>query len=596
MKPSFHSHITYNPLQELAVKHVGEDCNVVCLSPTSSGKTIVAEMFLFSAIEQGKKAIYLSPLKALTEEKKRSWENKYDLTMVTGDYQKAHTFSTPLILMTTESLDSKTRGAPQWLQKVGCLAIDEAHLIASENRGDSMEVGLMRFAAINREAQIVLLSATIPNAKELAEWLTKLNGKSTQIVETDWRPVTQTHHLIVSGNKPWDVMDDTISTVEKLSRQFHEKQILIFVHAVGRGMKFAEKLGCPFHYSKLTKEKRASIEEAFMKKKIRRLVCTSTLAYGVNLPADICVISGATRGPSTVDPIDIKQEAGRAGRYGLSESGDVYYIFEKFLSTDYYDSCIATPDVHSVLAQKLYFHIVSFVYREKMGKEEIKDFLSRSFEGPLDPDEHIKILQKYEALYTYSPLEVTRLGKAAALMYLDPLDLSALVKNLGPLPTTPRELAYAFALLPSQAVPCYIPDDIARNPLECPFAQQTIVATCLYYWMKGDDLTGNFAVVTPSLVRDIERWTSGLAIAGLPTDYIKAISVMLSQGIPYHLIELVSQRGVGRKKAKKLYDSGIKTIEELLKNEVKGVALLGIKLYSEIQATNTGSGLVRLVF
>ena len=596
MKPIFHDHIEYNPLQLETAKFINADSNIVCMAPTSSGKTHVIEQFLFTAIAQGKKAIYLSPLKALTEEKKRDWENRYELTIVTGDYAKAHTFNTPLILMTTESLDSKTRGAPQWVQKVGALAVDEAHLIASANRGDSMEIGLMRFASINREARIILLSATIPNAAELAEWLTSLNGKTTEIVATDWRPVTQHHHLVVSGNKPWDVMADTVKLAEKLSRDYPEKQMLIFVHAVGRGMKFAEQLGCPFHYSKLTREKRAAIEEAFMKKKIQRLVCTSTLAYGINLPADIAIISGATRGPSEVDPIDIKQEAGRAGRYGLSAQGDVYYVFEKRLSTDYYESCITTPDVHSVLEEKLYFHIVSFIYREGMDLNDIRDFLSRSFGGALSPDAHIKLLRDYGALHADEPLRVTNLGKAAALMYLDPLDLAALSKNLSNKPTDPHGLALAFALLPSNEVPCYIPDDIARNPLECPYAQQTIVATCLRSWMKGDDLSGNFAVVTPSLTRDIDRWTSGLSIAGLPSDYIKAISIMLSQGIPYHLIELVSQRGIGRKKAKKLYDAGVKTISQLLENEPIGVAVLGKKLYSDIQGSHIKGGKITLVF
>ncbi len=591
-----HENITYNPLQEESSKYINEDCNIVCLAPTSSGKTIVAEQFLFTAISQSKKGIYLSPLKALTEEKKRNWETKYPLTIVTSDYLRPTTFNTPLILMTTEALDSKTRGRPSWLSSVGCLVVDEAHLIASENRGDSLEIGLMRFSAINREARIILLSATIPNAHELASWLTRLNGKPTKVIETEWRPVAQEHNLIISGNKPWDVIDDTLKMVSKCDQIHPDKQMLIFVHTVGRGMLLAEKIGCPFHYSKLSKERRRMIEQAFIDKKIRRLVCTSTLAYGVNLPADIAVISGATRGPTTVDPIDIKQEAGRAGRYGLSEKGYIYYIFEDYLAHDIFNLCMHTPNVHSVLNNHLYFHIVSFLFRENMQLPEMQSFLSRSFSRNIDLESHIAKLKEYNVIVGDETLRVTKFGKAAALMYLDPIDLVVLHSNLREQPRDINELARAFATIPSRAFPGYIPEDIEREKIECPYSQQTIVATCLAHWMRGDDLFGSFATLTKSIINDIDRWTSALAIVGLNKDYIKAISVMLHEGIPEYLIDLVELKKIGRKRAIKLYEAGITTIQELLDNQEGGEKILGKNLYNEIKMDNSSSGKVTLTF
>jgi len=81
LNPDFHSNITYNPLQKETLKYMNSDVNLVVMAPTSSGKTYVAEQFLFTAIKEKKKGIYLSPLKALTEEKKRSWLNKHELNL-----------------------------------------------------------------------------------------------------------------------------------------------------------------------------------------------------------------------------------------------------------------------------------------------------------------------------------------------------------------------------------------------------------------------------------------------------------------------------------------------------------------------------------
>jgi len=594
--PDFHAKITYNPIQLESAKYINDDCNILCLSPTSSGKTIVCEQFIFSAIEQGKKGIYLSPLKALTEEKKRSWESLFPITMVTGDHVQAHTFTTPLILMTTEALDSKTRGNPAWLKSVGCVAVDEAHLMSSPNRGDSLEIGLMRFTAINREARIVLLSATIPNAKDFAKWLTKLNGKPTQVIQSEWRPVEQEHHLVLAGDRPWDVINKTKAVVAKLSVEHPDKQMIIFVHTVGRGINLAKDLGCPFHYSKVSMEKRQAIEEAFSQKKISRIVATSTLAYGVNLPADIVVISGATRGPTTVDPIDIKQEAGRAGRYGLSERGYSYYVFEKFLGKDFYETCLQTPPVYSVLRDHLYFHIVSFVQREGMQREDIKAFCARAFAEDLDVDGHIEKLQEAGVLCPGEYLMTTKIGKAAALMYIDPLDLVALYNNLAGKPTDTVAIAKAFAMIPSNAYPCWIPEDIEEVAVSCPFAKQTIDATCLAIWMSGKEAYGTFTTLTPMLVRDVDRWASAMTIAGVNADYMKAISLMLTKGISYNLIELCQQKGIGRKKAMKLYEHGFRTLDDVLAKKVNAIALLGKKIVTDIENAKRNDGKVVLNF
>jgi replicative superfamily II helicase len=351
-----HTNITYNPLQLETAKYVSDDCNLVVLAPTSSGKTIVAEQYIGPTLSKGEKAIYLSPLKALTNEKLLDWQHKVpSIVAITGDHMtKPRPITESLILMTTEALDSKSRGHQSWLKKAGVIVSDESHLLSSPGRGDAFEVGLTRFAKINPDARIIFLSATIPNTAVLAEWLTKLNGKPTKVVETEWRPVEQEYHLVKVPDYHWDFIAKVKEEIAKVKKAHRGKQFLIFVHTVNMGNILSKALKCPFHYSKIPMEERHRIEEGYRKKSIQTLVCTSTLAYGLNLPADVGIIVGAHRGPMMVDPADLKQEAGRVGRYGLSEKGYVYFLFPRRYAdevnfqcgglTDRECSVVAKPD------------------------------------------------------------------------------------------------------------------------------------------------------------------------------------------------------------------------------------------------------------
>jgi helicase len=582
-----HEELTYNPLQEATAKWVDEDCNLVVLAPTSSGKTIVAEQFLFTTIQQGYKGVYLSPLKALTEEKKRDWETQpYSMLVVTGDYAKPHTFKQELILMTTEALDSKTRGSKSWLEKVGCIVVDEAHLLGTSGRGDALEIGLIRFSMLNQDAKLVLLSATIPNAAALGKWLTTLNGKRTEVIETDYRPVEQEYHFVVSGNKEWEVDNETLQTVRMCQRTYPGKQILIFVQTIVKGKRLAEKLGCPFHYSKLSKDKRAALEEAYSKKQITKMVSTSTLAFGINLPADIVIVAGANRGPEKVDPWDLAQMAGRAGRFGLSERGYVFFVLKEMYHDYFYDELMCLHDVESVIDERLHFHLVSFIYREKMQKQNIVEFLSKSFGSSIGLEESLSLLKKYEIVQDKGGvLEVNNVGRAASLMYIDPIDLHYLKQNLQDKPTKPADVAKAFSNLPLYDVPASVPPDLNGDfLLDLGVGTKTINATCLYMWLSGIELSGTAAVMVPRLTRDLQRWLSALNIAGLPKTYVKLLDAMFSYGVPDDMSELVSIYGLGRKKALALFEHNILTLEQAMAQPVLTKNLVGKSVFQKIES------------
>ncbi len=597
-----HENITYNPLQQETIKHINSDSNLIISAPTSSGKTIVAEQFMFTALSQGKRALYLSPLKALTNEKYEMWkEMGLSLVAITSDHERSpRPITERLILMTTEALDSKSRGAKSWLKEVGVIICDEAHLLGAPKRGDAFEVGLTRFSQINPKARIVTLSATLPNVEDIKTWLTDLNGKPTIVVETAWRPVTQTHHLIKTFDREWEFNQTALENIAKIRQHHSDSQILIFVHTVAKGHQIAKHFSIPFHYSKIGKDERHFLEQSFRDKKLMTLVSTSTLAYGINLPADVGIIIGGHRGPVMVEPWDIKQMAGRIGRYGLSTEGQVYYIFKRNYASELYDQLTNMPPIESQLPPRLYFHLTSFIAREGMQLPQIRDFISRtlaSHQYTLHIEEALDLLMQYEIIRKTDEgaLFPSLLGKASAYMYVDPIDLFYLKRNLQDHPLTPGLVARAFADIPSYAYETFVPDDL-QCPIEMPYGQQTIIASCLYEWLLGRDLSPTASVIIPPFIMDIERWTSALTMAGLDKAYTKNLSLTVQYGIEENLLELVSIPGIGRKRALDLSRFSIYTKADMLKHYQIAQNIVGKKIMLQIQDQKERPGKIILRF
>lgn len=600
-----HKELTYNPLQLETAKYLEEDCNIVCLSPTSSGKTIVAEQYIAPVLQAGQRAIYLSPLKALTNEKLENWSLKLQpsgasLQAVTGDHHNVATpITSDLVLMTTEALDSKTRGMQQWLKKAGVVVSDESHLLASPKRGDAFEVGLVRFAQINPDARLIFLSATIPNAQELADWLTVLNGKPTQVVHTDWRPVEQEYHLHYLPEKPWEFNEEAVSEIVKIQKNYPDSQILIFVHTVAMGNRISKCLKCPFHYSKIEKDKRHRVEDGFRNGSIRTLVATSTLAYGLNLPADVGVIVGAYRGPMRVDATDLKQEAGRIGRYGLSERGYIHFLFPSDTADTLYDEVLQTPDIQSVLPDRLYFHITSFIAREYMQREKIFSFLQKTLasrQTTLWIEEAIKLLCQYDIIYDESSgLRPSPVGRGAALLYLDPIDLYFWRENFSNRPMTPTAIAMAYAMVPSNYVHTFVPRDL-KDQIDLGYGQATLIATCLRDWLAGKPMEGLLTVIVPPIIKDIDRLLSGLKVAGMDKSYLDMLSLLIKNGVHPQVIDLISLKGVGRKRAFSLYEKGITSQQDILDNPKLASNILGAKTYRQVEAEISAPGKTYLNF
>jgi superfamily II RNA helicase len=297
----------FNPVQSEVFQYYDKDVNCVVAAATSAGKTTVAEMFMAHSISQGKKAIFLSPLKAVSQEKYEDWTepshdwSKLNISIVTGDYaltdaRVEELNKANIVIMTTEMLDSRTRRIAieknNWLLETGVVVQDEAHLLCVKGRGDKTESAIMRFTKQNPSCRIVFLSATMPNVDELARWLSSLNNKKTELINSQYRPIQLDIHY-----EPYDdygkyqtVEVNKIQKTIELTQQIvkRDEQVLIFVHAKKTGNMIVEMLkhvgiDATFHFADLTRVQREEISRKTKTKQIKVLVATSGLAWGINI-------------------------------------------------------------------------------------------------------------------------------------------------------------------------------------------------------------------------------------------------------------------------------------------------------------------------
>lgn len=295
----------FNPPQSAICETLGKYNNLVVTSPTASGKTIMSEIRIAETLGDGYKSLVLTPLKALTEERIMDWTDVNHtfvykkVVPITGDYaltpkKREELKEADIIVATSEMLDSKTRNYEnnEWLHDVRLLVVDEAHLIGSASRGPRLESAVMRFSKLNPECRIVLMSATVPNNKDLVDWLENLTHHSTELITSNYRPCILNKTFVsfddtfVSGRDKYNKVEQLrMEACYKLFMQNKNDQHIVFTGPKSWGYQFKEYLkqygiNAEFHNADLGKDKRSKIENDFRTGKIHVLISTSTLSWG----------------------------------------------------------------------------------------------------------------------------------------------------------------------------------------------------------------------------------------------------------------------------------------------------------------------------
>lgn len=180
-----------DPFQSDAIASLELGKSVVVVAPTGSGKTLIGEYAIARALTQGKRVLYTTPLKALSNQKLRDFRRQFgteQVGLMTGDL--CINRDAPILVMTTEIFRNILYGTltnefELALADVDAVVLDECHYMNDRQRGTVWEESIIYCPPT---IQLIALSATIANAQQLAEWIQWVHGP-TQLIQSNWRPV-----------------------------------------------------------------------------------------------------------------------------------------------------------------------------------------------------------------------------------------------------------------------------------------------------------------------------------------------------------------------------------------------------------------------
>eukprot|EP01018_Ginkgo_biloba_P014054 Gb_18049 [translate_table: standard] len=409
----------FNPIQTQAF-HIlyHTDDNVLLGAPTGSGKTISAELAMLRLFntQPDMKVIYIAPLKAIVRERMNDWQKGLVPTLgkqmveMTGDFTpdlKA-LLSADIIVSTPEKWDGISRNwhNRSYVMKVGLLILDEIHLLGAD-RGPILEVIVSRMRYISSQTEcpirFVGLSTALANARDLADWL-GIDDVGLFNFKPSVRPVPLEVHIqgypgkfycprMNSMNKPAYASITTHSpskpvlifvssrrqtrltafdliqfaAADDKPRQFlnmpDETIEMLVPQVTDTNLRHTLQFGIGLHHAGLNDNDRKLVEELFSNNKIQVLVSTSTLAWGVNLPAHLVIIKGTEyydgKAKRYVDfPItDILQMMGRAGRPQYDQYGKAVILVHEPKKSFYKKFLYEPFPVESSLKDQLHNHI-----------------------------------------------------------------------------------------------------------------------------------------------------------------------------------------------------------------------------------------------
>ncbi|KIX04617.1 uncharacterized protein Z518_05487 [Rhinocladiella mackenziei CBS 650.93] len=184
-----------DPFQQVSIASIERNESVLVSAHTSAGKTVVAEYAIAQCLKNNQRVIYTSPIKALSNQKYREFQADFgDVGLMTGDVTINPTAT--CLVMTTEILRSMLYRGSEIMREVGWVVFDEIHYLRDKVRGVVWEETII---LLPDKVRYVFLSATIPNAMQFAEWITKTHSQPCHVVYTDFRPTPLQHYFFPAG-------------------------------------------------------------------------------------------------------------------------------------------------------------------------------------------------------------------------------------------------------------------------------------------------------------------------------------------------------------------------------------------------------------
>ncbi|MFQ5462966.1 MAG: DEAD/DEAH box helicase [Phycisphaerae bacterium] len=354
------------PFQEEALlAWFGCDGGVLITAPTGMGKTLIAEAAIYEALASGQRLYYTTPLIALTDQKFREFQDRAeawgfsrdDIGLVTGNRRVNPNACVRIVV--AEILLNHLLAGDESFEDVGGVVMDEFHYFNDYDRGIVWELSL---ALLPKNVRLMLLSATVGNAPEFTHWLHEQHGRQVRLVATQERRVPLDFNWVedklLAEQLPQMIADDDaahrapalvfcfdrdgcweiaerlkgLRLIDEATREKIKETMEPDFFKEGIGPKLRQMLICGVgvHHAGILPKYKQFVEELFLKKLIHFVICTETLAAGINLPARSVVLCTLLKGPrgekKVIAPSSAHQMFGRAGRPQFDTTGYVYVL------------------------------------------------------------------------------------------------------------------------------------------------------------------------------------------------------------------------------------------------------------------------------
>jgi len=369
--------------------------------------------------------------------------------------------------------------------------------------------------------------------------------------------------------------------------------------------------GVSFHHAGLSGETRTRIEKGFKDGLLKALVATPTLAAGVNLPARVVVIRDLTRysnGYSQFLPnMEIQQMLGRAGRPQYDSEGYAYLYAASKTSFDMANTYLSTdPEpVKSGMFQEslLRFNVLGLI---SMGiatsKEGIMDFFSSTFAGKTQEmveekkiESILNFLHENEFIKnTMGIYNVTQFGKTVSDLYIDPKTALILrdyfnkkhseLLALYTICTTPDVLNFRANRDEAEKIMEYFMDNniILETEEEVHSAKTAMVLTDWINEVPINRISEKYNIGPGDIQAKVSScdWIS-YSLARLSSMYkaeirrdLENLNYRIKEGVREEIISLTMISGIGRVRARRLFASGLKTIQDVSKSTPELISLI----------------------
>lgn len=604
------------------------DDDVVVAAPTASGKTVLAELAMVRELSKPKrgKILYLAPLRALTNEKEREWDALFrpmgfDVYVVSGEreLEPSKARSAHIIISTPEKWDSSSRKhntTHKFVNEVSVVIIDEVHLLDSDDRGGVLEALVTRMKRIkDDQVRFVALSATMPNVSEIAQWI-GASEERTFAFDDSYRPVPLKADVFgynPGKNKFVDKYIRLYKAVQLIEPHVPNGQALIFVATRADTTQAASKLveifetkktvlataeseqialrtksksladalrkGIGFHHAGLVKQDRDLVEGAFKAGHIKILVSTSTLAWGVNLPARVVVIRDIANEviDEEMSSLDLLQMIGRAGRPQYDERGFGWIIAPLERTEEFTQMLRAGRPIRSQLHKTLSEHMNAEISMGTIkSREDAKKWFSGTFCYVQDPqssallDEHVNSLIEQEfAVETDGILVPTDRGRLASKYYLR-LNTARGFAQLRESPTD-DELLDCVASAEEFADVVVRRNEISaiKRAQSSYQGHKSKVRAILDAYIERGEVTETLRsdawLIRQNALRLLSALEAFIERFNSPEIVLRAriLALRLEYGAPEELCSLLQLDGVGIKQATQLHTQGIRSPHEI---------------------------------